>query len=148
MAQKYFHAENAGRGLVGGVIFTIYATLAGTHFGVYTTASDDEAALIEGAMKTDKSITTISREEYEQALQKKRNENSAIDYQSLQRVLPVDPNPKPTSLKGTGAAVVINAPPEEERPAEVKTTFDDPVAAVKTGKPAPAPKAPPAPPKK
>lgn len=97
---KFYHAENANRGLIGGARFTIYAMGAGTSWGVYATDSEAEQGAIDGLVGQS-GITSIDENEYELCLKKKPRQQDGISTPSSQ-----PPLNGALSLKGSGAAVV------------------------------------------
>lgn len=137
---KFYHAENAGRGLIGGVLFTIYATGAGTKWGVYATDNQQEQQDLDPLCGS-AGISSIDEIEYEDCIKKKPRPTESI----LQLLPPRQPS-MDLPIKGKGA-VVGGENEEPEGPVQVQTTVETLDQALELGeaKPsneAPAPSAP------
>lgn len=128
----FFHAENAGRGLIGGVQFAIYDRVAGSAFGIY--ATDDPALIstLTGLSNSPTSaVTKITEVEYENCLKKKPLNSifsPVLSTPSLSSNLP---------LKGQTAGVVVNeaAPQtaESEAPIQVEGQLEKSEDALQIG---------------
>lgn len=120
MSKKHFHAENAARGLIGGVKFEIYDTAGGSAFGIFTTEDKDVLALLEKEAANPKSaVTVISQEEYEFCHKKKQSRPDSGSYPALRQPLPT---PLPITPRGAGPVIIIENPqptPDEQKPIDV-----------------------------
>lgn len=114
MTTKYFRVENALQP-VGGIRFTPYALIGGTHVGVYATDDVNEQGILGSAGGT---CTEISVDEYESALKKKPHDSALIS-------TPFKETPQPgLRLKGTHAAVVRGEGEEPEGAIKVDTKVE------------------------
>ena len=120
---RYFFAQNAGR-LIGGTLeFNIYDVIGGSAVGVYETEDPAELELLDKLIADPSSaVSEISQAEYEGELKKKRP--------GFRPYIPSNPSPKPSAspMKGHGAVVVVEQPPEaKEEVVEIKgqATIED-----------------------
>lgn len=116
---KYYYALDTGR-LIAGVVFHTYDILGGVRVGVYATEDPKEIEALDKLVAVkDSSVRAIDQVEYDMAIKKKIPD--ALRNSEILR----PPSPSaPTTLKGQGAAVVINEPEEVEKPVEIKSSVE------------------------
>lgn len=142
MAKKCYHAENAGRGPIGGVRFEVYEIVAGSAFGVY--ASEDPAVIeqLDALAKNPKTaVTLIATSEYDVCIKKKASRPGSDSYPALRQPLPQ----QAATIKGQPASPVAVIEPtgkpvaEEETPVTIDKTVETVEDALQVEQVAPAP---------
>ena len=114
---KYYHAANANR-LIGGAIFELYDRVAGTTMGIYEATDEKEIAELDKLTKDEASaVDEITEEEFNKLRKKK-----ASGYGNLTHLR--DPSP-PWSIKGKGAAKVVDGKDAAAAPADKPTKVLD-----------------------
>lgn len=114
MATKYFRAENAFNP-VGGVRFTVYGIIGGSHCGVY--AADDEAEQ-QTLSSLGGSVQEITQSDYDEAIKKKRPDSDTT--LTPYRKAPLSG----MNLKGNRAVVVGGEGQEPEAPLKLDTKVE------------------------
>ncbi len=130
---KYYEAQNAGRGPIGGVFFQITEVVGGTAFGVYSTDDEGQQATLDALLSNPgNALTSIGQSEFDAAIKKKAPalESSPTWRNHL--------TPAQSVLKGRGAVIVDDDPPEPEAPVEIKTTVESVDEALALGEAKPA----------
>lgn len=104
MATKYYHAENSGRGPIGGVKFDTYGIFGTARFGIYATDDETIQAKLD-ALVGKSGVTEIPADEYAACAKKKLSAPDSIS-ESL-NFTPHNMGSVTQALKGLAGTVVI-----------------------------------------
>ncbi len=133
MSKKFYHAQNAGRGIIGGARFQITEVIAGSAWGVYATEDPKEIEALDALVAIPTSaVTAIGEAEFEADVKKKPPTNIFLNSSAFATPQP----PKSNSLKGPGVVMVVEGNPDvgSEPVTEIKSTIETVDEALSTGK--------------